>query len=218
MGKPSLLDAERPDPWGKWRHMLQKGSGIDLDALVAEPGVIELAPPAPGRFYEDQVHTGDGRVDCCPPVFAEALARADSLFEELAAEPPTLKLITRRDAWMMNSWFRNLPRMTRPGRDTNPLFMHPDDAAARGLGEGDAARAANEHGELDVTIQLDADLLPGVVAMAHGWGNQHSTGMAVARANPGVNCNVLLPVGRGSFEPLSSQAHMTGVPVEVTRA
>jgi len=30
-----------------------------------------------------------------------------------------------------------------------------------------------------------------------------------------VNANQLLPVGAGSFEPLSSQAHMTGVPVRV---
>jgi hypothetical protein len=30
-----------------------------------------------------------------------------------------------------------------------------------------------------------------------------------------VTASALLPSGRGSFEPLSSQAHMTGVPVEV---
>jgi hypothetical protein len=39
--------------------------------------------------------------------------------------------------------------------------------------------------------------------------------MTFASATPGVNCNVLLPSGPGSFEPLSNQAHMTGVPVEV---
>jgi hypothetical protein len=39
--------------------------------------------------------------------------------------------------------------------------------------------------------------------------------MSVAAARPGVNPNALLPSGPGSFEPLSSQAHMTGVPVDV---
>jgi hypothetical protein len=34
---------------------------------------------------------------------------------------------------------------------------------------------------------------------------------------PGTNCNALLPSGPGSYEPLSSQAHMTGVAVEVAR-
>jgi anaerobic selenocysteine-containing dehydrogenase len=218
LGKPSLLDTPDPDLWGKWKHMMAKGSGLDLDAMRAEPVVVPLPSPQPGTFYADQVQTPDGRIDCCPPVFGQALARAGEIFEQLASEPPTLKLITRRDAWMMNSWFRNVGRMSRSGRDTNPLWMNPDDASARGLDDGAAARASNRHGALDVTIRFDPELMPGVVAMAHGWGNEKTTGMPVAQSMPGVNCNVLLPSGPGSFEPLSSQAHMTGVPLEVARA
>ncbi|HEX4904461.1 MAG TPA: molybdopterin-dependent oxidoreductase [Acidimicrobiales bacterium] len=216
LGKPSLLDDAQPDLWGKWRHMMQKGSGIDLDALRAEPStVVELPAPQPGRFFDDQVLTADGRIDCCPPVFAPALARAHELFVAMASEPDGLKLITRRDRWMMNSWFRNIDRLQRAGRDDNPLYMHPDDAAARGLDDGATALASNCHGEVEVTVRFDAELRPGVVAMAHGWGNERTSGMSRAQGRPGVNCNVLLPAGAGSFEPLSSQAHMTGVPVEV---
>jgi anaerobic selenocysteine-containing dehydrogenase len=215
LGRPSLLDDEEPDIWSKYRHMLATGVGIDLDELRADPRPIALDPPEPGTFYDQQLQTADGRVDCCPPVFAPALERAHGIFADLLAEPPGLKLITRRDAWMMNSWFRNVPRMTRPGRDDNPLFMHPDDAAARGLAEGARARVWNDHGEVVAAISFDPDLLPGVVAMAHGWGNQGTSGMRVAQEHPGVNASALLPSGRGSFEPLSSQAHMTGVPVEV---
>ncbi len=36
-----------------------------------------------------------------------------------------------------------------------------------------------------------------------------------ASGYPGVNVNALLPRGPSSFEPLSNQAHMTGLPVEV---
>ena len=222
LGKPSLLDDDQPDLWGKWRHMMQKGSGVDLDALQADPStVIELPAPQPGRFFDDQVLTDDGRVDCCPPIFAPALDRAHALFTSMAAEvsehPTRLKLITRRDRWMMNSWFRNIDHLQRAGRDSNPLYLHPDDAAARGLADGDAALASNQHGEVEVTVRLDPELRPGVVAMAHGWGNERTSGMSRAQSRPGVNCNVLLPSGAGSFEPLSSQAHMTGVPVEVAR-
>lgn len=216
LGKPSLLDSDTPDPWGKWKHMMLKGSGIDLDALRADPTqVIVLPPPAPGRFFEDQVHTSDGRVDCCPPIFEPALARAGEIFAELRDEPPGLKLITRRDAWMMNSWFRNIDRMQRPGRDSNPLFMNRVDAAERGLAEGDLVTVSSASGEVQAEVRFDDDLLTGVVSMAHGWGNRRTSGMKVAQSHPGVNCNVLLPSGPGSFEPLSSQAHMTGVPVEV---
>ena len=57
--------------------------------------------------------------------------------------------------------------------------------------------------------------MPGVVSMVHGWGHSASPAMTVAHAHPGANPNVLLPIGDGSFEPLSSQAHMTGIAVDV---
>jgi len=218
-----LLDAlGKPvpaDPWSKYGHMMKKGCGVDLDELRADPGrVVVLPAPEPGRFFEDQVQTADGKVDCCPPIFTHAIERAAAIFDELRAEAPVLKLITRRDAWMMNSWFRNVERMQRPGRDSNPLFMNASDAAARGLAEGDEVIVSNEHGEIAAVVAFDDALLPGVVSMAHGWGNQRTSGMRVAQEHPGVNCNVLLPSGPGSYEPLSSQAHMTGIPVEVRAA
>lgn len=220
MGRPSAFDAldadGEPDVWSRHRHMAMKGSGIDLDELRRDPQVVVLAKPEPGRFFEDQVQTPDGRVDLCPPAFGPAIERAHALFGELAAEPPTtLKLITRRDAWMMNSWFRNLDRMQRRDPDGNPLWANPADLAARGLVDGDRAVVSNEHGALEVVVRADADLMAGVVSMAHGWGNARTSGMRTAQATPGVNVNQLLPSGPGSFEPLSSQAHMTGIPVEV---
>ncbi len=218
MGRPSLLDEATPDPWSKWRHMLAR-NGIDLAALQGDEPVHVLPPPQPGTFYDDQVHTADGLVDCCPDVFAPALERCAAIFTELADEPAgTLKLITKRDKWMHNSWFANLDRMKRSGRDHNPLTIHPADADARGLADGDTAVVRNRWGSLDVVVCHDEDLLPGVVALVHGWGHRNAPGMAVAQRMPGVNPNALLPVGPGSFEPLSSQAHMTGIAVEVVAA
>jgi hypothetical protein len=54
--------------------------------------------------------------------------------------------------------------------------------------------------------------------MVHGWGHAASPRLRVAAAHPGANPNELLPIGEGSFEPLSSQAHMTGIPVTVAPA
>jgi anaerobic selenocysteine-containing dehydrogenase len=219
MGRPSIFDDETVDPWSKYRHMLSR-RGLDFDVLAAgDQPVVVLDPPAPGRFYDDQVQTADGRVDCCPAVFAPAVERSASIFDELAAEPAgTLKLITKRDQWMHNSWFANLDRMKRGGRDTNPLTMHPSDAEALGLADGDLAHVSNAWGSLDVVVRHDADLMPGTVALVHGWGHGRVPGMRVAQASPGVNPNVLLPIGPGSFEPLSSQSHMTGIPVSVRPA
>ena len=219
MGRPSLFDGlaegEEPDPWGKWRHMLERGSGVQFSALQA--GEVAVLPePEPGTFYDRQVHTADGRVDCYPPVFGPAIERCHELFAEAAARPAgELLLIHQRDPWMHNSWFANLPRMKKGGRTTNPLRMHPDDAARHGLADGATVQVASDHGEIDATVEVVDDLMPGVVSMVHGWGHAASPRLRVAAADPGANPNALLPVGPGSYEPLSSQAHMTGIPVRV---
>lgn len=213
MGRPSLLDDETPDPWSKWRHMLAR-RGIDLADLAEQVHVVDA--PAPGRFFDEQVHTADGRVDCCPAAFGPAIERCAAIFAELAAEAPgQLKMITKRDQWMHNSWFANLERMKRSGRTLNPLGINAVDAAAHGLIDGDTATLSNEWGAIDVVVRLDDDLMPGVVTLVHGWGHAKAPGMRVAQRDPGVNPNALLPVGPGSFEPLSSQAHMTGIPVQL---
>ena len=219
LGRKSMLDDPEPDPWAKWRNMLDTGSGVDLTELQRTGEVKVLPPPAPGQFLERQVFTGDGRVDCCPPSFTAAIERCGSLFTEAATEASEggLRLIHKRDPWMHNSWFANVARMKRGGRTTNPLSMHPDDAGQRDLADGDAVRVTSAHGEIDSVVELDADLMPGVVSMVHGWGHTASPGMRVATAHPGANPNVLLPTGEGSYEPLSSQAHMTGIAVKVVR-
>ncbi len=127
-------------------------------------------------------------------------------------------MIHGRDAWMHNTWFANVARMKRGGRTTNPLGIHPADAAERGLADGDQVVVASAHGAVETVVALDAELRPGVVSMVHGWGHAASPGLRVASQHPGTNPNVLLPSGPDSFEPLSSQAHMTGIPVTVTPA
>ncbi len=108
-------------------------------------------------------------------------------------------MITKRDQWMHNSWFANLERMKRSGRDLNPLGINPADAAARQLADGDEAVLHNEWGEIEVVVRHDDDLLPGVVSLVHGWGHAKVPGMTVAQRMPGVNPNALLPVGAGQL-------------------
>jgi formate dehydrogenase len=173
-----------------------------------------VVPPRP-----QQVWTSDGRVDCCPPSFAPAIDRCHELFaQELATrDDGRLRLIHGRDPWMHNTWFANVRRMKRGGRTTNPLHLHPDDARALGLAAGDRVVVASDHGEITTEVALDDELLPGVVWMVHGWGHGASPRLRVAATDPGANPNALLPSGPGSFEPLSSQAHMTGIPVTVRK-
>ena len=87
-----------------------------------------------------------------------------------------------------------------------------------GFDESAEVRVESTSGAVIAILRLDDSLRPGVVAMTHGWGHGASPALKVASNHPGVNVNALLPTGVGSFEPLSNQAHMTGIPVEVRAA
>jgi anaerobic selenocysteine-containing dehydrogenase len=213
--KGPLDEGDEPQVFGRLARMLERG-GVALDDLKQRPGGVLLEPLAPGRFFAEQIGTGDGKVDCRPAFFEESIAATASQFDELAAEPAgTLRLITKRDRFMHNSWFHNIDKMKRHERARNYLFMHPDDARRLGLRDGAAVRVRSEDGEIELPVKEDEDLMPGVVAATHGWGHDSATGMRVARDRPGVNVNRLLPSGPGSFDPLSNMARMTGIPVEV---
>ena len=219
MGLPSLLDIPGGDVMSAlWDGRLGE-TGNSIAALRAAEGNVVLLPESePGGFLGRIA--GEAGFDCCPTALRRTLDRAESIFDALvreAGEP--LKLITRRTHYMMNSGFQNVKalREAKAGR-SNPLFMNPRDALDRGLIEGQWVIVRNENGEIRVELALDERLRPGVVAMSHGFGNERTTGMPVAQAQPGVNVNILSPIGVGSFDPVGGMGHLTGIGVEVEAA
>ena len=60
--------------------------------------------------------------------------------------------------------------------------MHPEDAAARGIGDGDAVRIRNGRGEVLCEVVLDRDLRPGVVELAKGLWRHHTRNHSSANA------------------------------------
>jgi anaerobic selenocysteine-containing dehydrogenase len=221
MGMRGPLDSDDPEAtvWARTDHML-KGRGLTLDAVRAAPkGTVVFEDGlTPGGFFDRHLQHDDGRVDCCPPGFAAALDELARERDAFAASPAegTMRLIGRRDTRMHNSWFSNVESLKRGARSTNPLEVHPDDAARLGVTDGDAVTVRSDWGEIDAVVRVDDAVRTGVVSIEHGWGRQ--PGMRLANDKPGVNVNRLLPSGPGSFDPLSNQAWMTGIPVTVIPA
>jgi anaerobic selenocysteine-containing dehydrogenase len=210
-------ELRRTNLWARTDHMLADRE-LRLDDVRAEPhGIVFEEGLSPGEFYSRHLQTDDRKVDCCPPGFAPALERAAEIFAQLESEDPgQLKLISLRDPYMHNTWYANLERMKRGSKDRNYLHLHPDEASTRGLHDGQKVRVSNANGSVEVELKCDPDFKRGVVGLTHGWGNVDTPGMRVAQRTAGVNPNALLPSGPGSFEPLSSQAFMTGIPVAIS--
>lgn len=214
LGLPNALDdpALHPD---RIMEGIAAARGTDLESLRGLPSnTLVLPPPSPGSLDDVIVHP-DGLLDVCPAEFAPLLERARNLFESLAHEPPgALKLIQWRNPRQHNTWGHRLVPRLRTGRfATNPLFLHPDDAAERGLVEGDPVTVSTEWGRVETTVGHDPALRRGVVALSHGYGDERPTDSE--GGGTGVNVNRLLPSGPGSFETFSGMAHMVGIPVEI---
>jgi len=82
----------------------------------------------------------------------------------------------------------------RPGQV--PLEMHPDDAAARGLGrDKPRVRVFNDYGEVRCRVRHNADLKPGVVLLPKGvWARSTESGTNACALAP----DTLTDIGAGA--------------------
>jgi anaerobic selenocysteine-containing dehydrogenase len=179
-------------------------------------GRIRKAQQA-GDFLGRRVLTKDNKVQLAPRVLLEQAKKLEADFAQEKQNAHRLKLITKRATMTHNSWTHNIPQMLERD-DTNYLYLHPKDAARLGLDENALADVSTDVAMVRVPVRLTSDLMPGVVALPHGWGHQHATGLSVASKTKGVNVNLLAASGVGRLERVSGMAHLTGFVVEVQKA
>lgn len=173
----------------------------------------------PNDFLGQRVVTDDGKVQLAPQRFLDKAADLDEVFRRTSLESTSLKLITKRAHNTHNSWTQNIEELTNGSvGQSNYLYMHPEDAASRGLVGGDVVDVRTQVAAVRLPIKILADLMRGVVALPHGWGHQHARGLSVARELSGVNVNLLAADGPDQIEELSGMSKLTGLSVEVEKA
>jgi anaerobic selenocysteine-containing dehydrogenase len=182
---------------------------LTLDDLERAPHGIDLGPLQP-RLPE-VLRTPSGMVELAAPEIVADVPRLRVSLERSANGD--IVLIGRRQLRSNNSWMHNIDMLVRgPARCT--LHVHPDDAARLGLADGDDATVRSAAGEVVAPVEVTDAIMPGVVSIPHGWGHDvPGTRLSVAREHAGVNCNLL--TGTAELEPLSGNAILNGVPVEV---
>lgn len=193
-------------------------AGTSIDALRRRPhGVLrdlELA----GSFLGRRVLTRDGRVDLAPEALAAGASALRSKGEaHLAAleEDDRLLLFSKREKTSHNSWMHNVDDLVRGRRRTNYAYLHPTDAARRGISDGARVRVSSNVGSIELPAKLDPDVVLGGVAIPHGWGHGRAVSLRVASATEGVDVNVLAADGIAATEPLAGMTQLTGIPVRV---
>ena len=128
-----------------------------------------------------------------------------------------LRVIGMREPRSENSWLHNSPLLMRCNRIHRAL-MHLDDAVARQIGDGDTVRVRSPYGQIALPVELTKDIVPGTVAVPHGWGHKGTGGWKLANEAGGANVNQLMSSDPADVEALAGMSWLTGVPVEVERA
>lgn len=210
MGPEGVLDfALRVGPYGPRPFR----EGLTLDRVRREPHGVDLGPLEP--MLPGRLETGSRRIGLVPPLFGRDVHR---LMTELERPPPEggLVLIGRRQLRTNNSWLHNSLRMVK-GRDRCTLLMHPSDAAERGLTHGQLVRLASRVGVIEVPLQLNPRMSPGVVSLPHGFGHdREGMRLRVASAHPGRSINDVTDEQR--VDSLTGTVAFSGVPVTVEAA
>jgi anaerobic selenocysteine-containing dehydrogenase len=206
-GPEGLLDiALRTGPYG-----LRRGAGgLSMRALRDAPHGRDLGglqPRLPSRL-----RTASRRIAAAPPPFIEDLPR---LLAHMSAPLPEFVLIGRRHLHSNNSWCHNVARLVK-GAARCVLLINTDDAAARGIADGDQVSLRSRTGRIDITAETTDDIMAGVVSLPHGWGHgRDGVRLRVARLTAGASLNDV--TDETAVDPLSGNAAVSGVPVEVTR-
>ncbi|PKO84204.1 MAG: dehydrogenase [Betaproteobacteria bacterium HGW-Betaproteobacteria-11] len=188
--------------------------GLSLHALRQHPHGIDLGAMQPGRLMRHLKRRNTG-IHLAPSLYLADLPRALARLTESADAAPrdSLLLIGRRHVRSNNSWMHRIPRLIKgPNRCT--LLLHPDDAAHRGIAEGDRVTVTSRVGAVTLPAQLTTDILPGVVSMPHGYG-QRDAGASTAAAHGGGSMNDI--TDEQFIDALTGTPVLNGVPVTVTR-
>ncbi|MDO0928441.1 molybdopterin oxidoreductase family protein [Streptomyces sp. TG1A-8] len=183
--------------------------GLTLRELLAHPHGIDLGPLRPR--LPQPLKTRSGKVELLPEPIAGDLPRLRAALRE---RPAGLVLVGRRHLRSNNSWMHNVPALTG-GSNRCTLHLHPEDAERLGVRDGEPVRVKGAGGGVTVPAEVTDEVRRGVVSLPHGWGHHRpGTRLGHAATVPGVNVNQLLD---GSLlDPLSGNAVLNGVPVEVS--
>ncbi len=211
------------------------GGELDLDRMPTTLDVLELLYPQPkvpvreiaryegGHVFDDidvrvsaPIPGIEGRLCVAPEGVADELR---AMRAEPVPEPGrygrdgrfTHLLVSRRMKHVNNSLCHDLPRSK--GR-ANPAFVNPGDLAALGAAPGELVEIESEHARVLAVVGTDEGLLPGVVSMAHGFGDDPA-----APGDPrthGTPVNALVATDR-DYDPWVGMPRQSAIPVRLRR-
>lgn len=196
-----------------WRTVCNVGRALGLDVLGsgADPNSVSteaILARVARRVPIESVRENDDILTEAPAVYGWVTPRLPlgkwnlapaPLVQQLAAVAAAvsapLVITPRRPTWRMNA------QHYRDG-DRVEALLHPDEAAAAGIEDGDLIEVTSNMGTLQLAARVTPAISPGAVSIQHGWSD----------------CNVNQLIDSHNLDPLTGMAALSGTPVTVRRA
>ncbi|MGW7534051.1 molybdopterin-containing oxidoreductase family protein [Amycolatopsis sp. NPDC054798] len=209
-----------------WQHQLDP-SGLTLDQLRAAPEGIRLPLRTIYRKYERSgFQTPSGLVELYSepllehgypplPTFAEPsispLSRPD-----LATRYPLI-LTCAKSLFFCETQHREITSLRKSAPEPS-VELHPETAAARGIGAGDWVRLETPLGSIRAKAKFNVNLRPDVVCGQHGWWQP-----AGELGEPGYppfgegSANLNLVLSQGPSDPISGSSPLRASLCEIAK-
>ncbi len=181
---------------------------ISLERAAAHPEGIEYTPIRYRKWEKEPFNTPSGKVEFSSQYLKElgypALPeyKPPAYLESPDPEYPFVLITGARKLIYYHSRFRNIKRFRTaiPGPEVE---LHPEDAAALDVADGDSIRITSRIGSVEVPAKIKSavEILPGTLQMTHGWKE--------------ANVNLLTHDDR--FDPISGFPLMKAVEVQVEK-
>ena len=153
---------------------------------LARAGTVDHNPEPVVPFSGGRFRTPSGKVELASEAFTAAgLPRVPQPWADPRPAGGRLRVLSPASPWLLNSELGNDPRV-RAKLGPADVFIHPAEAAARGLAPGAPVVLANECGRLPLALAV-SDIVPPGVALVHKgrWPKLDPSGANVNVLNAG---------------------------------
>ncbi|MGE0680583.1 MAG: molybdopterin-dependent oxidoreductase [Candidatus Binatia bacterium] len=153
---------------------------VSSKEFISKPFLQTRAQPNLLPHGQGQFHTPSGKFE----FYCEKMANDDldplpafvPPHETLGNGPYPLNFLPRKHKDSLNSSYGHLPVMRRQEQEARTLEMHPQDAAARKLQDGEEVRVFNARGAFVLPLKVSRNVASGTVATFWGWWDKLSGG------------------------------------------
>lgn len=185
--------AVKPEEWPKVVYVLNRGGRFAPPDTAYEGEWLRMRYGGQVNLYDEvaarQKSSYTGKYYDGTPMLWTAVDYAGNEIQD----PLPLQFINWKSSHLSNhrtignAWLREI-------REENPVWMHPRDAAARGIRSGDRVRVRSASGVVEATAYVTEGIRPGVVGAEFSYGHETYGAKAV------VIDGVLIP-------PVSAYGH-----------